>query len=189
MTLVQGLHAAQRLSSSLSTCPALACLSGCRTPLLSLPHPSEIHSVVLWSSLGTPPCYPSTHTLEQSAHCSQHHSWRSFWEQRSPPVTQHTGDSCAVPVLTVEGLSSWPASLAVVVYTQAHLLPACGSGVACRHLHGLGPQEVSVTAQMCLCPGVSSISMDACRPSPLGLCAWFLHDLDHLSLPGPLLLI
>lgn len=94
-----------------------------------------------------------------------------------------------VPVLTVEGLSSWPASLAVVVYTQAHLLPACGSGAACRHLHGLGPQEVSVPAQMCLCPGVFSISMDTCRPSPLGLCAWFLHNLDHLSLPGPLLLI
>lgn len=97
MTLFQGLLAAQRLSSSLSTCPALACLCGCRTPLLSLPHPSEIHSRVLWSSLGTPSCCPSTHTLEQSAHCSQHRSWRGFWEQCSPPITQHTGDSCARP--------------------------------------------------------------------------------------------
>lgn len=94
-----------------------------------------------------------------------------------------------VPVLTVEGLSSWPASLAVIVYTQAHLPPTCGSGAVCRHLHGLGPHEVSVPAQTWLCPGVSSISMDACRPSPLGLCAWFLHDLDHLCLPGSLLLI
>lgn len=119
-------------------------------------YPIPVRSL-LWSSLGTPPCRPSTRTLEHPAHCSQHRSQRGFQEQCSPPVTQPTGDSSAHPFtsfLTVKGPSSWPASLTVAVYTQAHLQPAC------RPLRGLGPQEASVCAQAWLCPGVSSVNID-----------------------------
>lgn len=137
-------------------------------------YPIPVRSL-LWSSLGTPPCRPSTRTLERSAHCSQHLSQRGFQEQRSPPVTQYTGDSSAHPFtsfLTVKGPSLWPASLTVAVYTQAHLQPACGSRAACRPLHGRGPQEASVPAQAWLCPGVSSVNMDGLLSFTSGpLCA------------------
>lgn len=80
-------------------------------------YPIPVRSL-LWSSLGTPPCHPSSRTLEHPAQCSQLRSQRGFQEQCSPPVTQHTGDSSAHPFrsfLTVKGPSSWPASLTLAV--------------------------------------------------------------------------
>ena len=70
-----------------------------------------------------------------------------------------------------------------------------------RSLHsGSSPARVQASPQpgatggFCPCTGVAlprappSI-WTACCPSPLGLCMRFIHDLDHLCLPGPLLLI
>lgn len=148
---------------------------------------------ILWSSLGTLPCRPSTHALEQSAHCSQHRSQRGFWEQHSLPVTQHTGDSPARPCSD--------SGRAVLVARVAF----------CRSLHsGASPARVwlwgcvqasprpGATGGFCPCTGVALPQgllrqhghlLGVHGPSPLGLCSWFLHNLDHLCLPGPLLLI
>lgn len=147
------------------------CLAA-RLPFFHYPVPVR---PILWSSLGTPPCRPSTHALEQSAHCSQHRSQRGFWEQHSFPVTQHTGDSPARPC---------PDSGRAVLVARVAFCHSLHSGAsparvwlwaACRHLHGLGPQEASVPAQAWLCPRVSSVSMDTCWAS-MGLHLWaFAH--------------
>lgn len=83
---------------------------------------------ILWSSLGTPPCRPSTHALEQSAHCSQHRSQRGFWEQHSFPVTQHTGDSPARPC-SDSGRAVLVARVAFYRSLHSGASPTYGSGL------------------------------------------------------------
>lgn len=184
MTLVQGVRAAQRLSSSLSTCPALACLSCCRTPVLSLPHPSEIPSVVFLGDSALPSFipHPGAPRTVQSAPFPE-----GFPGAMLPSChTAHWRLLCTS--LQVLSDSERTVLVASVPYSRSPLFrlissPRAGLSTAWGHRRLLSLHRRGSA------PGSPPSTWTACCPSPLGLCMRFFHDLDHLCLPGHLLLI